>query len=67
MIYTTVDGEVLDAICHAHYGHLYGVVERVLELNPGLSYSPPAFEAGVKIELPELEIRGGSQATKLWS
>ena len=33
----TSDGDVLDRLCHQHYGHLMGTVEAVLEANPGLA------------------------------
>jgi len=67
LTYTTKDGDVLDGICYVYYGHLDGVVERVLEANPHLSYEPPVFEAGVKIVLPDLSARKTSQSVKLWS
>ena len=53
--YTTVDGDMLDAICFRHYGNLNGTVERVLNTNPGLCEQPAVLPAGLVIELPVLE------------
>ncbi|MCW7553640.1 tail protein X [Endozoicomonas gorgoniicola] len=53
--YTTVDGDMLDAICFRHYGNLNGTVERVLNANPGLCEQPAVLPAGLVIELPVLE------------
>ena len=52
--YTTVDGDMLDAICFRHYGNLNGTVERVLNANPGLCEQPAVLPAGLVIELPVL-------------
>ena len=52
--YRTRDGDMLDAICQAHYGATVGVVEAVLAANAGLADQGPVYEAGVVIDLPEL-------------
>ena len=52
MSYTTASGEVLNQIVHAHYGSTAGLVERVLEENPGLAAQPVELPAGLEIELP---------------
>ena len=50
----TVDGDRLDALCRAHYGAQSGVVEAVLEANPGLADYGPALPAGLLVTLPDL-------------
>jgi phage tail protein X len=50
----TSDGDILDTICHHHYGHLMGTVEAVLDANQGLADEPQPFRAGVMITLPDL-------------
>ncbi|MDF2395774.1 phage tail protein [Pseudomonas sp. 3MA1] len=50
----TSDGDLLDTLCHQHYGHLNGSVEAVLDANQGLADEPQPFRAGVLIVLPEL-------------
>jgi phage tail protein X len=50
----TSDGDRLDILCHAAYGHLNGTVEAVLDFNPGLAAQKQPYVAGIVIELPEL-------------
>ena len=50
----TVDGDRLDALCRAHYGAQSGIVEAVLEANPGLADYGPALPAGLLVTLPDL-------------
>lgn len=52
----TSDGDLLDTLCHNHYGHLIRSVEVVLEVNPGLADEPQPFRAGVLIYLPDLAV-----------
>jgi phage tail protein X len=49
------DGERLDLICWRWYGTLDGrIVERVLDLNPGLADKNPAnLPAGTRIAMPQ--------------
>lgn len=53
-IYETKNGDVLDAICHRHYGKIDGNLERVLAANPGLADQGPVLPRGVRITLPAL-------------
>ena len=67
MQYRTKDGDRLDAICRTYYGQQSGVVETVLEANPGLADKGTLFSAGVLIELPTLPEPGQTIHTvKLW-
>lgn len=52
MQYRTVDGDMLDDICHRLLGDAHRVVE-VLELNPGLADRPMPLPSGVVIDLPD--------------
>ncbi len=61
----TSDGDVLDSLCHAHYGRLAGVVEAVLAANPGLADQPQPFASGVMIVLPDLAVQQQATVT-LW-
>lgn len=54
MICKTSDGDLLDTICHNHYGRLNGVVEAVLDANQGLADEPQPFREGVVIVLPDI-------------
>lgn len=52
--YTTIDGDMVDAVCRRHYGRRRGAVEAVLAANPGLAAQGPLLPAGVEILLPDL-------------
>lgn len=58
LTYRTSENDVLDAICHAHYGKTSGIVERVLNANPGLCEYDVFLPAGVEITLPEIDVTG---------
>lgn len=59
MLYKTIDGDVVDAICHRVYGNRPGMTEQVLEANRDINGSSladwgPVLPAGLIISLPEL-------------
>ncbi len=60
------EGDLLDTLCYAHYGHLNGTVEAVLRANPGLSTLPQPYPAGVTLRFPELAA-ARSETIHLWS
>ena len=62
--YTTRDGDMLDRICHQHYGTESAIVA-VYEANPGLAKKPLVLPAGVVIILPDLPPRA-SPGLDLW-
>lgn len=53
-VYTTRQGEMIDAICRRFYDDESGYVERVIEDNPGLAARPIPLPIGTKIMLPDL-------------
>ncbi len=53
-IYTTIQGEMIDAICRRAYGDESGYVEAVLEANPGLAALAAPLPIGTKIALPDI-------------
>lgn len=53
-VYTTIQGEMVDAICRKIYGDESGYVEQVMEANPGLAALPHRLPMGTKIFLPDL-------------
>ncbi|GAB6178394.1 tail protein X [Desulfobaculum senezii] len=57
---------MVDAICQRHYGRTAGVVESVLEANPGLADFGPVLDAGVVIVLPELPAPEPDEGVSLW-
>nr|WP_247997419.1 tail protein X [Brucella tritici] len=67
-VYTTIQGEMLDAICRKIYGDESGYVEQVLEANPGLAALPHRLPMGTRINLPDLIRAEQSQpVVALWS
>ncbi|MBQ4860527.1 tail protein X [Pseudoalteromonas sp. MMG013] len=67
MKYRTKDGDRIDTICAAYYGHLNGTVEAVYKANPNLAGLPPILHVGIVIELPELAPQQKpSNSIKLW-
>lgn len=65
--YRTRQGEVLDLICLRHYGDRPGMVERVLDQNPGLAAMGAIIPISTVITLPDLPQQTQPVATiKLW-
>ena len=52
MKYTTKQGDYIDQICWEKFGRVNGVLEKVLDMNPGLSSLPLSLPLGKEIELP---------------
>ncbi|MGJ7548179.1 tail protein X [Pseudomonas alloputida] len=61
----TSEGDVLDSLCHAYYGHLLGTVEAVMKANQGLAEEPQPFRAGVLITFPDQPAAEAEEVT-LW-
>ena len=53
-IIRTQDGDMLDAICHRHYGAVSGALETVLAANPHLHPLPPQLPSNIEITLPAI-------------
>ena len=58
-------GEVLDAVCAAHYGR-EDAVEQVLIANPGLAALGPVLPARILIALPDDETPVTATLVRLW-
>lgn len=61
-----LQGDTLDAICVRYYGRTEGVVETVLEANPGLSELGVILPHGTAIELPETDSAARTETVNLW-
>lgn len=59
-------GDTLDLICWRHYGRTTGVVEQVLEANPGLARLGPILPHGTLVQLPEIATQPQRQTVQLW-
>lgn len=64
----TQQNDTVDAICWRHYGRTAGVVEAVLDANPGLADRGAVLPAGVLVTLPELQTTAPErQMVNLWN
>lgn len=60
-------GDTVDAICWRHYGRTAGVVEQVLDANPGLADLGPIIPHGTQVLLPDQAVRAEQrQMVNLW-
>ncbi|PBK04015.1 phage tail protein [Pseudomonas abyssi] len=59
-------GDTLDAIAWRQFGRTAGVVEQLLQLNPGLADQGPIIATGTLIQLPDQPATNQTQALNLW-
>lgn len=66
---TALQGDTIDAICHRVFGRTAGLVEQVLELNPGLAAIGPVLPIGTVVILPEPAAAAPAQQplVQLWT
>ena len=65
--YLTTQGDTVDYICWKYYGAQSGLVELVLEANPGLADIGPELPAGMTIVLPDRPAAAvEAQPLRLW-
>jgi len=65
--YLTKTGDTLDEIAYRYYGNTNNkVVERILEVNFGISQYEALLPAGVLVELPEVKQSTETRKVKLW-
>lgn len=63
----TQQNDTVDALCWRHYGRTAGVVEAVLDANPGLADQGPVLPAGLLVNLPEQQAAAPEQQmVSLW-
>lgn len=61
-----LQGDTLDAICVRYYGRTEGVVETVLQANPGLSELGVILPHGTAIDLPDVASSPVTETINLW-
>lgn len=63
----TQQNDTVDVLCWRHYGRTAGVVEAVLDANPGLADKGPVLPSGLLVTLPELQAAAPErQMVNLW-
>lgn len=63
--YRTIDGDMIDAICKAHYGR-ENMTVAVYEANPGLAELGPVLSKGHVIVLPDQAEVTPRATIRLW-
>ena len=61
-----MQGDTLDALCARYYGRTEGVVEAVLQANPGLSELGVILPHGTAVDLPDVETSPTAETLNLW-
>lgn len=63
----THQGDTVDALVYRHFGSTQGVVEQVLEMNPGLADYGPILPHGLKVSVPDPQTQQTTVSLlKLW-
>lgn len=63
---TSLQGDTVDRICHRVFGRTSGVVEAVLEANPGLADMGVILPHGTVVKLPDIAPPQKSKTVQLW-
>jgi phage tail protein X len=53
MLVRAQQGDTIDALCWRHYRRTAGLVEIVLEMNPGLADLGPVLPLGLEVHIPD--------------
>ncbi|EFJ5474076.1 phage tail protein [Escherichia coli] len=61
-----MQGDTLDALCARYYGRTEGVVETVLQANPGLSELGVILPHCTAIDLPDVASSPVTETINLW-
>ncbi|HFE2021139.1 phage tail protein [Klebsiella pneumoniae] len=61
-----MQGDTLDMLCARYYGRTEGVVETVLQTNPGLSELGIFLPHGTQIDLPDVASSPVTETINLW-
>lgn len=64
--YRTKEGDSVDLICWHIYGATIGIVEQVLDANPGLAALGPVLPVGTLVTLPEVSQPSAGNEVALW-
>lgn len=65
--YHSKDGDTADSIAFAVYGRQDGgLVEALIEANPGLADLGPVLAAGLRLAIPDAPEPAVSQGVRLW-
>ncbi len=67
----SLQGDTIDQLCYRHLGTTAGMVEKVLELNYGISLHGPILPTGTVVQLPDVPTSANSAVMRplvqLWN
>ena len=69
MAYTTArarQNDTVDSLCWRHYGTTRGMVEAVLQANPGLAGLGPVLTQGMAVRMPVATAKPTQPVIQLW-
>ncbi len=58
--------DTVDSLCWRHYGATQGVVEAVLQANPGLADLGPVLPQGMQVRMPVVTAKAVQPVIQLW-
>lgn len=58
--------DTVDSLCWRHYGATRGLVEAVLQANPGLADAGPMLPQGMPVRMPVVTARPVQPVIQLW-
>ena len=64
--YRTIDGDMLDLVCHREYGISSKVTEEVMDYNYRIADNPIVMSSGVEVLLPPQAPPSLRQIIRLW-
>lgn len=56
----------LDALCYRYYGRTQGVVETVMQSNPGLADLGPILPHGTAVTLLDISVSSSQESINIW-
>ena len=58
--------DTVDSLCWRHYGATQGMVEAVLQANPGLAGLGPVLPQGLEVRMPMVTAKPIQTVIQLW-
>ncbi|MEI7377230.1 tail protein X [Dickeya chrysanthemi] len=58
--------DVLDALCYRYYGRTQGIVETVMQSNPGIADFGPLLPHGTVVILPDINVSDSQESINIW-
>ena len=66
MLVQAQQGDTVDLMCWRYYGSTRGLVELVMERNPGLADHGPVLPHGLVVDMPDKPAKTTTRLLQLW-